>query len=218
MAYKAIMLDLGLELSPSKGLESPKGVFEFCKRLITPIHEFSPIGMKGMSVALKSPAYLTSLFVDLMGKGYKFTNDTLEQLFTRPPKFIIKHRKMRDNVLWTLLGVFGFLNDGAQIGPDKKLILDSSVSTKAYRNLLTLLNATSRSIAKRDIGTSMKESYAFLEKLKDSYSLDAVQHFRASVIPSSFQPFIKYLPNKLIDSMNAVSKFMAGTVLLSNIS
>lgn len=64
------MLDLGLELSPSKGLESQIGVFEFCKRLIGPLAEFSPLGMKGMSVALKSPVYLTSLFVDLQGKGH----------------------------------------------------------------------------------------------------------------------------------------------------
>jgi len=64
------MLDLGLELSPSKGLESPLGVFEFCKRLIGPNVEFSPLGMKGISVALKSPAYLTSLFVDLLNKGH----------------------------------------------------------------------------------------------------------------------------------------------------
>jgi len=70
MAYKALMLNLGLELSPSKGLESPLGVFEFCKRLIGPLGEYSPLGMKGISVALKSPAYLTSLFVDLQVKGH----------------------------------------------------------------------------------------------------------------------------------------------------
>jgi len=64
------MLDLGLELSPSKGLESPKGVFEFCKRLIGPLAEYSPLGMKGISVALRSPVYLTSLFLDLQGKGH----------------------------------------------------------------------------------------------------------------------------------------------------
>jgi hypothetical protein len=64
------MLDLGLELSPSKGLESPLGVFEFCKRLIGPFAEYSPLGMKGMAVVLRSPAYLTSLFVDLLGKGH----------------------------------------------------------------------------------------------------------------------------------------------------
>lgn len=56
------MLDLGLELSPSKGFESPIGVFEFCKRMIGPNCEFSPLGMKGISVALRSPNYLTSLF------------------------------------------------------------------------------------------------------------------------------------------------------------
>jgi hypothetical protein len=69
-AYKTIMLDLGLELSPSKGLESPFGVFEFCKRLIGPVAEYSPLGMKGMAVVLRSPAYMTSLFVDLLGKGH----------------------------------------------------------------------------------------------------------------------------------------------------
>jgi hypothetical protein len=93
------MESLGLELSDSKGFASPVGVFEFCKRLIGPDHEYSPLGMKGISVALKSPAYLSNLFVDLHGKGYQFTSDVLITLFSNPPKFIIKSRRTRDRVL-----------------------------------------------------------------------------------------------------------------------
>jgi len=188
-SYKAIMQDLGLELSDSKGLESQHGVFEFCKRLIGPTHEFSPIGMKGMSVALKSPAYLTSLFVDLAGKGFEFSNDALELLFSSPPRFIIKTKMIRERVLWTLLGVFGFFQVSTQIGPGKTL--DSSVSEKLVRNFLTTLNATSRSIAKKDIASSIDSSYRFLEKLAGEYSLEAVRGFHRSYflsrVPISFK-------------------------------
>jgi len=99
MAYKSLMIDLGLELSPSKGLESPIGVFEFCKRIITPEGDVSPIGMRGLSMVLKSPVYLTSLFVDLIQKEYLFSNDVLVQLFTCPPRFILKTERVRDRVL-----------------------------------------------------------------------------------------------------------------------
>jgi len=121
MAYKAIMLSLGMELSDSKGFESPKGVFEFCKRLIGPEGEYSPIGMKGIGVVLKSPAYLTSLFVDLAGKGFQFTSDALVLMFSNPPSIIIKTRKVRDKVLWTLLGTFGLINNSVKFGPGKTL-------------------------------------------------------------------------------------------------
>jgi hypothetical protein len=121
MAYKAIMLELGMELSDSKGFESPNGVFEFCKRLIGPLGEYSPIGMKGMSVVLKSPAYLTSLFVDLAGKGFTLTSDALVLMFSNPPSFIIKSRKLRDRVLWTLIGTFGLINESVNFGPGKTL-------------------------------------------------------------------------------------------------
>jgi hypothetical protein len=121
MAYKTIMLNLGLELSDSKGLESHLGVFEFCKRLIGPKGEYSPIGMKGLSVVLKSPAYLSSLFVDLSSKGFTFTSDALVLMFSNPPSFIIKTRKVRDKVLWTLLGTFGLINEDVKFGPGKTL-------------------------------------------------------------------------------------------------
>jgi hypothetical protein len=111
------MLELGLELSPSKGLESPKGVFEFCKRIITPTGELTPLGMKGISEAIKSPVYLSNLFVDLTGKGYLFTSDVLKSLFSNPPKFIVKSRRVRDRVLWSLLGTFGVLTHSINFRP-----------------------------------------------------------------------------------------------------
>lgn len=185
-SYKSLMMDLGLELSPSKGLESPNGVFEFCKRLIGPTHEYSPIGMRGISVALKSPAYLTSLFVDLAGKGFEFSNDALELLFSSPPRFIIKTKMERERVLWTLLGVFGFFKSGAQIGPGKTL--DSSVSEQTLRNFLTLLNATSRSIAKKSIATSSSAALEFLSKLSGSYQEEAVHHFHGNYALSQISP------------------------------
>jgi len=199
MAYKTIMLDLGMELSPSKGLQSPRGVFEFCKRLIGPHHEYSPLGMRGISVALKSPVYFTSLFVDLMGKGYEFTSDALEQLFSNPPRFIIKTERIRDNVLWTLLGVFGLLTQSTQIGPGKTL--DSSASRECILNFLTLLNATSRVIAKKDISTTQKDSYQFLTKLETEYSDVAVRHFHGSYI-------LSYIPKT--EFMNALVRLMFG--------
>lgn len=143
------MLGLGLELSPSKGLESPVGVFEFCKRLIGPCHEYSPLGMKGLSMALKSPAYISNLFVDLHGKGYHFTSDVLKSLFTNPPKFIIKSSRVRDRVLWSLLGTFGVLTPSINFRPG--YILDFSVDRSVLEQFLDLLHKVTRKLATKDI-------------------------------------------------------------------
>lgn len=188
MAYKAIMQNLGLELSPSKGLESPKGVFEFCKRLIGPEGEYSPLGMKGIGVALKSPAYLTSLFVDLAGKGYNFTNDALVLMFSNPPSFIIKTKRVRDKVLWTLLGTFGLIQSGTQIGPGKTL--DSSASTETISKFLDRLHATSRVIAKKDIEKDISNSDRFLKKLDTELDIISVLGFHRTHILSLIPPFM----------------------------
>jgi len=143
------MLELGLELSPSKGLESPRGVFEFCKRLIGPHGEYTPLGMKGLSMAIKSPAYLSNLFVDLHGKGYHFTSDVLKSLFSNPPKFIVKSERVRDRVLWSLLGTFGVLTHSINFRPGK--ILDFTVDRTVLEQFLDILHKVARKLATKDI-------------------------------------------------------------------
>jgi hypothetical protein len=112
-------------------------------------------------------------------------------------------------VLWTLLGVFGFVNDSIQIGPGKTL--DSSVDVESSSKLLTLLNATSRSMAKKAIGTSMADSYRFLEKLGGSYAMEAVRDFRRSYI-------LSLVPPSLEGAVNALSKVMVGKLICTPVS
>lgn len=182
MAYKAIMLNLGLELSDSKGFESPIGVFEFCKRLIGPKGEYSPLGMKGMSVALKSPAYLTSLFVDLAGKGFTFTSDALVLMFSNPPSFIIKTKKVRDKVLWTLLGTFGLINNSPLFAPGKTLDMNSSRET--LLKFLDKLHATSRSLTKKDIVGDVLRSNRFLAEMDKDQDIITAHGFHRTHILS----------------------------------
>lgn len=208
MAYKAIMQNLGLELSPSKGLESPIGVFEFCKRLIGPKGEYSPLGMKGIAVALKSPAYLTSLFVDLAGKGFNFTNDALELMFSNPPSFIIKTKRVRDKVLWTLLGTFGLIHSGTQIGPGKTL--DSSASTETVLKFLDRLHATSRIIAKKDIESDITKSDHFLKKLDSDLDIIAVLGFHRTHI-------LSLIPVSLYGVVNAISLYFTKALYIEPI-
>jgi hypothetical protein len=187
MAYKSLMMDLGLELSDSKGFESPNGTFEFCKRMITPSGEVSPIGMKGLSVALKSPAYLTSLFVDLSEKGVDWSSDVLVHLFTNPPTFIIKSRKIRDRVLWTLLGLFGFVPSGGMIGPGKTL--DSSIRPLWMENILDTVDLTSQILADKDRKDSLEKTTNFVEELDLVYSKGLVRGFTRSYTLSLFPSF-----------------------------
>jgi hypothetical protein len=116
---------------------------------------------------------------------------------------------MRDRVLWTLLGVFGFVSDSIQIGPGKTL--DSSVNIESPSKLLTLLNATSRSIAKKFIGTSMDSSYRFLAKLDGDYAREAVRDFHRSYILSLIPPSCEGV-------VNALSKVFVGKLICTPIS
>jgi hypothetical protein len=207
MAYKAIMLNLGLELSDSKGLESPKGVFEFCKRLIGPEGEYSPLGMKGLSVTLKSPAYITSLFVDLTSKGYTFTSDALELMFTNPPSLLIKTRKVRDKVLWTLLGTFGLVSDSIQLGPGKTL--DWAVDKECLSRFLDRLHATSRSLAKKDIEADVLKSDRFLKELDKDLDIISVHGFHRTHLLS--------LIPQISGLMNAVAYYFNKSLLFTPI-
>jgi len=60
---------LGVEINLSKSLQSDKGVVEFAKRIVTPDHEFSPIGPKNVALALKAPAHLSTVVLDYVNKG-----------------------------------------------------------------------------------------------------------------------------------------------------
>jgi hypothetical protein len=112
-------------------------------------------------------------------------------------------------VLWTLLGVFGFVGDSTQIGPGKTL--DSSVSIESSSKLLTMLNATSRSIAKKDIASSIDSSYRFLEKLAGEYSSEAVRGFHRSY-------FLSLVPSSFKGTVNAFLALMFGQTVVTPIS
>jgi hypothetical protein len=103
-----------------------------------------------------------------------------------------------------LLGLFGFVNDSIQIGPGKTL--DSSVNVETSSKLLTMLNATSRSLAKKAIGTSMDTSYRFLAKLDGEYAMEAVRDFRRSYI-------LSLIPPSLEGVVNALSKIAVGKLV-----
>jgi hypothetical protein len=205
-AYKVLMEDLGLELSPTKGLVSPIGVFEFCKRLIGPVCEFSPLGMKGISVALKSPNYIPNLFVDLMNKGYPFTSTTLSQLISEAPRFIIKSRKVREAVIWTLVGLFGLVKDGFQIGPGKTL--DLSVELPSYIYFLRMLSATSAELSKKEIQRNLEKAIKFVTNLEDLYSKSLVHVFRRLYF---------LLPPWLSQGVNAISRFLVKKEILLDV-
>jgi len=108
-----------------------------------------------------------------------------------------------------LLGLFGFVSDSIQIGPGKTL--DSSVNLESPSKLLTLLNATSRSIAKKAIGTSMDDSYRFLSKLAGEYAMEAVRDFRRSYI-------LSLIPPSVVGVVNALSKVAVGKLFFVPIS
>lgn len=186
-AYKAIMLSLGLELSDSKGFESPKGVFEFCKRLIGPDGEYSPLGMKGISVAIKSPVYLSNLFVDLHGKGFQFTSDVLITLFSNPPKFIIKSKRVRDKVLWSLLGTFGLVNSSINFRPG--YTLDFGVDLKIKEAFLDMLHKVTRKLATKDIIRDRITRDKFLSVLDLDKQSITDHGFRRHYIFSLIPPF-----------------------------
>lgn len=60
---------LGVEINLSKSLQSDKGLVEFAKRIVTPDHEYSPIGPKNIALALKAPAHLSTVVLDFVNKG-----------------------------------------------------------------------------------------------------------------------------------------------------
>lgn len=105
--------------------------------------------------------------------------------------------------------MFGFVSDSTQIGPGKTL--DSSVGREHIGNLLTLLNATSRSIAKKDIATSMAQSYGFLEKLAKDYATEAVRDFHRYYI-------LLYVPHSFVKFTNALSRILVGRQFIGPIS
>jgi len=60
---------LGVEINLSKSISSEIGVMEFAKRLVSPTSNFSPVGPKNVTLALKAPAHIPTLVLDYLGKG-----------------------------------------------------------------------------------------------------------------------------------------------------
>nr|UJQ92628.1 MAG: putative RNA-dependent RNA polymerase [Mitoviridae sp.] len=122
-SYSNIMFILGLDISPSKSLVSHKGVCEFAKRLISHQNEYSPIGPRNIVQAMKTWTMVPSLFVDLMGKGWTASVETVEQLVRRAPiSFMGSREKRREAILRTLQGPFGFISLGTRLTSEIQII------------------------------------------------------------------------------------------------
>lgn len=117
-------------------------------------------------------------------------------MLSNPPRFIIKTKRVRDNVLWTLLGLFGPVNDGLQMGPGKTL--DSNAEQSALIGTLNLLSATSRSLATKEIDRNLEKAIKFITNLVDVYSKVLVPVFQRSYF-LSLSPMIKVVLNAITD-------------------
>lgn len=68
--YHYIMTEiLGVKINLDKSIQSNIGVMEFAKRLVSPTAEYSPVGPKNVTLALKAPAHISTLVLDYMNKG-----------------------------------------------------------------------------------------------------------------------------------------------------
>jgi hypothetical protein len=72
----------GVDINLGKSLEGR--VLEFAKRIIGET-EFTPIGPKNLLLAIKSPASLPSVFLDLKGKGFALSEEQFDLLIDRCP-------------------------------------------------------------------------------------------------------------------------------------
>jgi hypothetical protein len=81
--YYTLMTEyFGVDINLSKSLEGK--VLEFAKRIIGEV-EFTPIGPKNLLLAIKSPASLPSVFLDLKGKGFELSEDQFDLLMDTCP-------------------------------------------------------------------------------------------------------------------------------------
>lgn len=121
--YRSIMCDLGMEINLHKSLISSKGVGEFAKRLVSPVAEYTPIGPKNILMALMNYQFIPNLFVDLHNKGYELTSAVLERRFSSLPLTFVKGRKnLRNVLLWTVQGPFGFISTGTRLTPEIQVV------------------------------------------------------------------------------------------------
>nr|UJQ92499.1 MAG: putative RNA-dependent RNA polymerase [Mitoviridae sp.] len=69
-AYHSLMVNLGVEINLSKSVISTSGFTEFAKRLMSPWHDFSPLGAKVLLAAYRSGTLLVSLYTDMKDKDF----------------------------------------------------------------------------------------------------------------------------------------------------
>lgn len=84
-SYHSIMTQiLGVEINLSKSMIS-KHSFEFAKRIVTLEGEVSAVGPKNLLVGLKSVKGLPSILLDLVNKGVKLSEESVNNLYRTVP-------------------------------------------------------------------------------------------------------------------------------------
>lgn len=129
---------LGVDINPFKSIHSYKGVFEFAKRIITLNTEITPVGPKNILLVIKSPINYPSVLLDAVNKGYFLTSETVSDLFTNLVPFVKKESKLANNLLWTVVGPFGFILNPSGLSGD--LPLNSSLTGSSLNILLQSLD------------------------------------------------------------------------------
>jgi len=139
-SYHTLMTEvLGVVINPSKSIVSESGLFEFAKRLVSPLWEISPLGFGGIMQAIYNPCYIPALLYDYVQKT-EGSWESISRIVRTMPKAVLKRERFRIDLEWSVWGPFGFVKNFE--GLSSLLKIDNSLDRAPKLIYLTSLRET----------------------------------------------------------------------------